>query len=71
MKVLRHIIDHLQSSSDDSDDFDEKQIKAIRLMCFENVFFEKVILKMSFLREQFWKGLFFEEAISKMFFSRD
>ena len=53
MKVLRHIIDHLQSSSDDSDDFDEKQIKAIRLMCFENVFFEKVILKMSFLREQF------------------
>ena len=53
MKVLRHIIDHLQSSSDNSNGFDQKQIKANRLMCFENVFFAKVHLKMSFLREQF------------------
>ena len=40
-KVIRHIINDLKSSSDDSDDSDEKWMKAVRLM-----FFEKVIFKM-------------------------
>ena len=40
-KVIRHIINDLESSSDDSDDSDEKWMKAVRLM-----FFEKVIFKM-------------------------
>ena len=49
-KVIRHNIDDLESSSDDSD---EEQIKAMKLM-----FLEKTILKMQysetdFLREQF------------------
>ena len=44
-KVNRHIIDDLESSSDDSD---EEKIKAMKLM-----FLEKKILKMYFLREQF------------------
>ena len=43
--MIRHIIDDLESSSDDSD---EKLIKAIRLM-----FFEGAIFKMYFSREQF------------------
>ena len=52
-KVVRHIIDDLESSSDDSDhsdDSDEEQIKDMKLMflketVFENEFFEGAILK--------------------------
>ena len=40
--MIRHIIDDLETSSDDSD---EEEIKATRLM-----FFEKAIVKMSFLK---------------------
>ena len=57
-KAIKHIIDDLQSSFDDSDDSDEEQIKAMRLRCFENHVFEKVILKNVFLREQFQKYIF-------------
>ena len=51
-KVIRPIIDDLESFSDDSD---EKYIKAMKLMflektIFKNVFFERIILKMYFLR---------------------
>ena len=54
-KVIRPIIDDLESFSDDSDDSDEKYIKAMKLMflektIFKNVFFERIILKMYFLR---------------------
>ena len=42
-KVVRHIIDDLETSSDDSDVSNEELIKAMRLMLFENVLFEKVI----------------------------
>ena len=65
-KLIRHIIDDLESSSndsDDSDDSDKEWMKAMRLTFFENVLFEKVILKtftfegailkMSFMGEQF------------------
>ena len=52
-KLIGHIIDDLESfsvDSDDSDDSTEEQIKAIKLMflekvMFENVVFEKAILK--------------------------
>ena len=55
-KLIRHVIDDLESSfdsQDDSDDFDEEQIKAKRLMYFENYLFGKVTLKNIFLMEQF------------------
>ena len=48
--VISYIIDDLESFSDDSD---EEQIKAMRLMFFENIFFEKVIKKMNS------KGMYF------------
>ena len=59
--MVRHIIDDLENSSDD---FDEEQIKDIRLMLFcgsnfELAFFEGTILKMEailkidFLKERF------------------
>ena len=38
-KGIRHIIDDLKSSSDESDDSDEEWMKAIRLMFFEKVIF--------------------------------
>ena len=51
-KVITHIIDNLESSSDDSEDSDEEKIKAMKLMflektVFENAFFEESILKMN------------------------
>ena len=53
-KVIKYIIDGLESFSDDSH---EEQIKAIRLMFFEGAilkkyFFKKEILKICFLREK-------------------
>ena len=61
-KLIRHITDDLESSSDDSD---EEYIKAIRLVFlwesnFESVFFGKAILK----------NVFYERAILKMPFLR-
>ena len=47
-KVVSHIVDDLESSSDDSDDSDEEQIKYRKLMFVEKTIFENV-----FLREQF------------------
>ena len=50
-KVVTHIIDNLESSSDNSDDSNEEYVKDMKLMflekiIFENVFFEGAILKM-------------------------
>ena len=45
-KVVRHIPDNL-SDFFFSDESDEELVKAIRLMIFENVFFEGAILKES------------------------
>ena len=57
-KVIRHIIDDLESPFDDSHDSEEEEIKAVKLM-----FLEKTILKIKFsrnyfLREQFWKSIY-------------
>ena len=38
-KVIRHIIEDLESSSDDSDDSGEQQNKAIRLIFLEKAIF--------------------------------
>ena len=38
-KVIRHIIEDLESSSDDSDDSGEEQNKAIRLIFLEKAIF--------------------------------
>ena len=35
-KIIRHIIDDLESSFDDSHDSDEEQIKAMRVVYFDN-----------------------------------
>ena len=42
-KVVRYIHDNLSNFSYSSDDSDEEQIKAIRLMIFENIFFDGAI----------------------------
>ena len=42
-KVVTHINDNLSDFSSDDDESDEVQIKAIRLMIFENVFLEREI----------------------------
>ena len=52
-KLILHGIDDFESSSDDSD---EEQIKAVRVIYFserhfENVVFERAILKMYFMTE--------------------
>ena len=39
-KVIRHIINDLESSSDDSDDSDEEYIKPMRIMCLANMQFK-------------------------------
>ena len=48
-KVVKHITDHLESSSNDSDDSNEEQIEDIKLMflrtILQNLLFEGVILK--------------------------
>ena len=44
-RVIRNIINNLESFSDDSDDFDEEEIKAIKLMFLEKTIFERPILK--------------------------
>ena len=69
-KVIRHIIDDLESSSD------KEQINAMRLMLFENVFFEKLILEKAILKkclflQSNFKNIFFERAVSKMSFLRE
>ena len=73
-KVVRHIIDDLESSSDDfddSDDSDKEKIKAIKLIFFENIFFERVILKKIYF-EIFWGGdENFLKSILKMYFLRE
>ena len=50
-KIIRHIINDYKSysvDSVDSNDSDEESDKAMRLMFFENVFFERVTLKKKF-----------------------
>ena len=47
-KVVRNIIDELESSSDDSDDSNDSDEE------FRKNNFEGAILKMYFLRKQFW-----------------
>ena len=44
-KVVRHIHDNLSGFSYSSDESDEEYIKAIRLIIFENIFFEWTISK--------------------------
>ena len=45
-KVVRHIIDDINSSSDDFDDSDEEWIEDMKLMCLESfLFFVGAILK--------------------------
>ena len=51
-KVVRHIIDDQKTNSEDSH---EEKIKAMRLLFSENVFFERVILKMLFQLKSFKK----------------
>ena len=67
-KVIRHIIDDLGSSSNDSDDSDEEQINSMRLMFFENVLREKIIFRKCIFEGAILKTSFFEGAISKMYF---
>ena len=69
-KVIRHIIDHLESFFDDSDDSDEEWIKAMKLM-----FLEERILKMQFcifwgsnFQNVHFENVFFEGAIFKIYF---
>ena len=62
-KVIRHIIDDFGSFSDDSEHSDKEQIKAMKIMFFENIFFEKVISKRCMS--------FFQLAVSKMYFLRE
>ena len=45
--VVRHIHDNLSDISSSFDESDEEKIKTIRLMIFENVFFEREILQES------------------------
>ena len=64
-EVVRHIHDNLSNFSyhdDESDEYDERQIKAMKL-----IFIEKGILK-RFLREQFWKCLFSKRSFLKQQF---
>ena len=70
-KVIRHIIDDLGSFSDDSEDSDEEQIKAMKIMFFENIFFEKVISKKCIFEGTTSKMSFFQVAVSKMYFLRE
>ena len=84
-KDIRHIIDDLESSSNDSDDSDDKQIKAMRLFFFEEAFlktyiwkcplwvsnFEKAVLKKSGFWGSKFENVFFEGAISNMFVLRE
>ena len=70
-KCFRYIIDDLESSSLDSDDFEdseEEQIKAIRLTFFERAILNKVFIKQAILKNYF---LLFETAIlKKVFFEK-
>ena len=50
-KVTRHIIEDLESSSDDSDDSDKEYIKAVKLMFLEKTILKMQFPKMYFLRE--------------------
>ena len=52
-KEISHIIDDLESSSDDSDNSEEEQIKAMKLMFLEKTILKIQFSKMYFLREQF------------------
>ena len=52
-KVIRHIIDDLESPFDDSHDSEEEEIKAVKLM-----FLEKTILKIKFSRNYFLREQF-------------
>ena len=70
-KVIRHIIDDLGSFSDDSEDSDEEQIKAMKIMFFENIFFEKVISKKCILEGTTSKMSFFQVAVSKLYFLKE
>ena len=70
-KCFRYIIDDLESSSLDSDDFEdseEEQIKAIRLTFFERAILNNVFIKQAILKNYF---LLFETAIlKKVFFEK-
>ena len=50
-KDIRYIIDDLESSSNDSDDSDDEQIKAMRLLFFEETILKMHIFKVSSLGE--------------------
>ena len=71
-KRFRYIIDDLESSSLDSDDFEdseEEQIKALRLIFFERAILKNVFTKWAILKNYF---LSFERAIlKKVFFSKN
>ena len=67
-KVIRHIIEDLGSFSDDSDDSDEEQIKTMKIMFFENIFFEKVISKKCIFEEATFKNVFFSGSSFKNVF---
>ena len=54
-KVIRNIMDDLESSSDD---YDKEQIKAMSLMCFE-----KAILKNTFFENVFFEGPIWEMSL--------
>ena len=70
--MVRHITDDLESSIDDSD---KEQIKDMRMMVvwkskFENVIFKEIILKSYFLGSNF-ENIPSEVAILKMYFWRE
>ena len=71
-KRFRYIIDDLESSFHDSDDFEdseEEQIKAIRLTFFERAILNNVFIKQAILKNYF---LSFETAIlKKVFFEKN
>ena len=69
------IDENFDEENSDKENFDEKNI--VKNKCvfwksnFKNVFFEREILKISFLREKFWKcsfyGNYFKKKVSWLF----
>ena len=57
-KVIRHIIDGLESSSDNSDDSDEWLIKAMKLMFLGKTVLKTKLCKMCFLTEHSFRDQF-------------
>ena len=67
-KIIRHIIDDLEDFPDGSD---EEYIKFKYQDNFKNVIFERAILKMHFLREQFSKFIIWVNNFESLFFERE